>query len=751
MGQAVGGGLVTRSNRLKLYTTGPDGRLIEGPESGFLSDVHLVPALRTNAIIVTAPTKTMQLIEKLIEELDTVAAAAAYVKVFSLKTADANLTANLLRQLFLGQTTGGGALGGAGGLGGLGGAGGQANTLQTRPLITVDGSIAPGAALIGLQIAVDDRTNSLIVAGSESDLDMIAGLIGKLESSDTEERLFEVYKLRNSAAADVANAINTFITNAVTLEQNASTATGQTFFTAYQQIQRNVVVQQEPVSNTLLISATPRYFSKLKQLIERIDAQPPQVVIQVLIADVQLTNTQEFGIEFGLQSPVLFNRGGLASPGFNFNTSAPLGSVNATEQGNVGFQSLGNLNIGRTSTTGAGFGGLVLSASSQSFNLLIRALKAQNRVEILSRPQVQVMDNQAGFIQVGQDFPVPTNVNVTGLTTQQGVEYRQIGVVMRVTPRITPDGKVIMRVEPQISSVSPQLISLGGGLQAPAFNIQTVQTTVLASDGETIVLGGLVTKQDNREQRGIPFLSDIPYAGALFRYRSHQVTRREVLIIMTPHIMRSEADQARILAEESAKMHWCLPDAAAIHGHGMEVMGPASQGARVVPTNAPSGAPGGHYVPGPSYFGSMPGDPSAGANVQPGFLPPNAQPYYPGVSPPVGTPAVPGHPMSPVGPVGSIGPMAPPMAQPATGGMLPPTPTITPAAMLPGSPGSTAPVVPAAAIQPAATPPPGNRSYRMDMPKKPEQPAGNGSPAQPAVSRNTDAMEGRLKWDVFGR
>src|SRR4029077_11464503 len=131
------------------------------------------------------------------------------------------------------------------------------------------------------------------------------------------------------------------------------------------------------------------------------------------------------------------------------------------------------------------FGGFVFSASSQSFNLLIRAMSSQGRVDILSRPQVQEMDNQEGFIQVGQDFPYPTNVNVTGLTTQQGVAYRQIGVVMRVTPRITPDGKVIMRIEPQISSVSPTAVSLGNGLSAPAFNIQTVQTTVLASDGET--------------------------------------------------------------------------------------------------------------------------------------------------------------------------------------------------------------------------------------------------------------------------
>jgi hypothetical protein len=483
-------------------------------------------------------------------------------------------------------------------------------------------------------------------------------------------------------------------------------------------------------------------------------------MIQVLIADVQLTNAMEFGVEVGLQSPVLFNRGGLATPGFNFNTTAPLGSVNATEQGNVGFQSLSNLGVGRTSTNGLGVGGFVFSASSQSFNLLIRALKAQGRVEILSKPQVQVMDNQAGFIQVGQDFPIPTNVNVTGLTTQQGVDYRPIGVVMRVTPRITPDGKVIMRVEPQITSVVPQPVSLGGGLQAPAFNTQTVQTTVLASDGETIVLGGLITKQDNRTENGLPFLKDIPYVGALFRYRSHQVQRREVLIIMTPHIMRSEADQARILAEESARMHWCLPDVAAIHGHGMEVMGPASQGARVVPNG--NGPQGNQYMPGSTFYGAMPASPGETGGPQPGLLPPAAQPFHPGVSAPIGAPAATPGPMSPMGSMGPMSPispmnpmmnpMTPPAAQPVPGASaLPPTPTITPAAMIPGAlnPGSA--IMPAAATQPAMSGPPSGRLYRMEMPKKPEPPAGEGIPAARTDRRNTDAMEGRLQWDVFGR
>ena len=300
-----------------------------------------------------------------------------------------------------------------------------------------------------------------------------------------------------------------------------------------------------------------------------------------------------------------------AVPGFNFNTTTPLGNSNIVGQQTVGFQGLSNLGVGRASTTGQSFGGFIFSAASDSFTLLIRALQAQSRVDILSRPQIQVMDNQSGFIQVGANFPYLSTSSVTGTgVATQNIAYQPIGVTMRVTPRVNPDGKVLMRVEPQIASVAPAPVSLGNGIQAPAFNVQTVQTTVLASDGETIVLGGMITKQDQRVENGYPFFKDIPYVGALFRYRSHQVQRREVLIIMTPHIIRSELDQARILAEEAARMHWCVPDLSRMHGHGMQVIEPAMQGARPVPVNpnAPGVVPGpvGVYTPGPAYLDSNP-------------------------------------------------------------------------------------------------------------------------------------------------
>ena len=353
----------------------------------------------------------------------------------------------------------------------------------------------------------------------------------------------------------------------------------------------------------------------------------------------------------------------------------------------------------------------------------------------------------------------------TGGLAQQSVAYRSIGVTMRVTPRVSPDGKILMRVEPQVSSVTPGAVSLGNGIQSPAFNIQTVQTTVLASDGETIVLGGLISKQANRQENGIPFFKNIPYVGALFRFRTHSVAKRELVIIMTPHIIRTEMDQARILSEEARRMTWCVPDVAKLHGHGLEVIGPAMKGAN--PVAIPPGA----YTPGPAYFGQMGGDPNPGMV----FLPQGAM-MPPGMVIQPGTMIQPGVPAPSLGtlPAPSLGtlPAPQPLPAPPVGAVLPPG--SVPVVPAPGVPISAYPVqygvVPVAAAGPTIIAPPMSMAPAAAVPGGPQMPAAPTSWNAPAQPRRTYAMsptgeangtppaiqptnkptEGK-QWETFGR
>jgi general secretion pathway protein D len=156
---------------------------------------------------------------------------------------------------------------------------------------------------VPLRFSLDGRTNSIIASGSAGDLQIVEALLLRLDEKDVKQRQNAVYRLKNSPAIAVAAAVNEFLRS----ERQVQLAAPQTL-NLFEQIESEVVVVPEPVSNTLIISATPRFYEEILQLVEQLDAQPAQVVIQVLIGEVMLNNLNEFGVEIGLQDSVLFDR-----------------------------------------------------------------------------------------------------------------------------------------------------------------------------------------------------------------------------------------------------------------------------------------------------------------------------------------------------------------------------------------------------------------------------------------------------------
>jgi type II secretion system protein D len=650
-------------------------RFVSGKDSlvsGLLEDVRITSDARTNSLIVTAPEKTMPLLLQLIAAMDEPPAALASVHVFPLKRLDAATAASMLQQLFLGTTgtTGAPTAARPPGAPALPGAAlGAATTTGTgQPLVVtlqVAATPEPGVTLVPVRVTVEPRTNSLVIAGNKNDLDVVEAVLEKLEASNVQRRRFEVYRLKNALAPDVANALTTFLAQELAYLQAASP------FNVYEQLQQEVVITPEPIQNLLLISATPEYFEKVIRLVVEMDQLPPQVMIACLIADIDFNGTEEFGIEFGLQSPVLFQRSVIASgtpinttttndlaiPGFNFNNiSLPLGQASLTSPPVVGVQGLTNLGTGRTSPNTAGVGGFVFQASSDAFNLLIRALRTQNRLDVISRPSITTADNQQAVLLVGQSTPY-----ITGSTTVPGVSgaavvtiintvaYRDTGVELQVTPKINPDGSVVMRVVPQVSEPVTSTTEITQGIFATAFNVQTVETTVIAQDGETVAIGGLINKTDNKTENKVPYLGDLPVIGALWRYRQELKTKKEFIVILTPHIIRNRADADRVLAEETRRMDWILGDVLKAHGtSGMEPVMP-------VPPRPPAG-----QAPTPILPPEM--VPSLG--LQPGAEPPVAGPLPAAAGP--GPETLPSPHILPPGP--GQGPvMNPPPPAPAAG------------------------------------------------------------------------------------
>lgn len=543
--------------------------------SGILGNSKITVNERNNTIIAQSASENLPLIEKLIEQLDT-PGQIAKIKIFPVKNGDASALVETLRALLPAQPPG---------------APGTAQ-LSSSP---------DEMALLPLRFTVDARGNNIIVVGSDGDLKIVEALILRLDESDSMQRKSTVYQLKNSPAVDVALAINEFLRSKRVVE-NATPGTSNPF----EQLEREVVVVPEPVQNKLILSATPRYYAEISRLIEQLDEQPPQVMIQVMIAEITLGDTDEFGAEVGLQSSVLFDRsllGGLLTrtnttttstpagvvtdtvqeivaatntPGFDFNSTNPLGNSGSSRAldsgGQVGSQGISNFSVGRTNEE-LGFGGLVLSASSENVSFLLRALQDSRRLEILSRPQVLTLDNQQAFIQVGQRVPriVSSIINQNG--AQNNVALENIGLIIGVTPRISPDGNVVMEIDAEKSKLGPETegipvsISANGDvIRSPRVDTITAQATVSAADGETIILGGLISRSTRTEHRQVPWLGDLPVLKYLFSYDFNQLLRTELLIIMTPHVVRSQADMERLKQAEFARMSWCEADIFEIHG-----------------------------------------------------------------------------------------------------------------------------------------------------------------------------------------
>lgn len=568
---------VVRSTVLELLAIDKEGA--KKLKSGILADVRITPDPRMNALMVAAPEASMSLIAELINLLDRPTNQVAEIKVFTLANADASLMVQQLQTLF--------------GISATGGANQQRQGVQG---IQVAGAEDASSGLIPLKFSVDPRTNSVIAIGAAEALRVVEAIMFRLDESDVRQRQTSVFRLKNSPAQQIAQAVQQFLTNQRDLTQQDPNLTSNV-----EALEREVIVVAEPVSNSLLISATPRYHKDVVELVKKLDEAPKQVVIQALLVEVELQDTDEFGIELGFQDSILFDRSLVdgvqtltqttttgnvqttnqtvlstsGTPGYLFgNPATPLGNNISTglNPSRVGGQGLGSFSLGRTNNE-LGFGGLVLSASSESVSFLMRALAANRQVRVLSRPEIRTLDNQLAQIQQGQEVPVVEGVNQTQTSTGPRVVRSTAGVILTVIPRISPDNQIVMELIAEKSQYNlnngvPIFTDLetGNTITSPIKDISVARTTVSVPNGQTIVLAGMITERIDEAHRKVPILGDIPILGTAFRYDFQQNRRTELLMFLTPRVVADDATSELIKEVEMGRLHFNEAQAEEIHG-----------------------------------------------------------------------------------------------------------------------------------------------------------------------------------------
>ncbi|MGY8766900.1 MAG: secretin N-terminal domain-containing protein [Pirellulales bacterium] len=578
-GQSQTGGnnqAAVQARAAMLTFMGVDSKNGQAFKSGILTEVQVTADARSNALLVRAARDSMELIGALIDFLDSQPSAESQLKVFAIINGDAELMVIMLEELF-GQD--------------------QSNNQNQFGVNISSGE----SSLIPLAFSVDSRTNSIIASGSASDLVVVEAILLRLDQDEVLERESTVIRLKNARADLVADSLTELLSSESQL-QNIDPNSSSPF----QQLAREVIVVPELFSNSLIVSATPKYYEEIIRIVEELDARPPMVLIQVLIADVLLDDVEELGFEFGLQDSLLFDRsvvsGGTQTPGFDFNNN-PLGNssdaASLATRATVAAQGLSSFALGRTNSE-LDYGGLVLSAASESVSILIRALQHERRLEVLARPQIMTMDNQPAFIQVGERVPYITSSQTTNTGIVNTTELVNTGIILSVTPRISPDGMVVMAIQAERSVVGededgiPISINANGDvIRSPRIETQTATTVISARTGQTVVMGGLIDQKTLTISRKVPIIADIPVVGHLFRYDSYAKERNELMIILTPSVINNDEDAAIMREQEMNRMSWCLADVASIHGesalYGVDHSLPSGEGMlEIRPDQAPS-------------------------------------------------------------------------------------------------------------------------------------------------------------------
>jgi type II secretory pathway component GspD/PulD (secretin) len=463
-------------------------------------------------------------------------------------------------------------------------------TLPSNALVTLRAQIENGdAALLAKEIDllistfggtdILTESNTLYVTDVVRNLRKISA-VTQIAERDVFQRPMTVIRLNHTPADVVSTAINEFFgeSSGVAGAAGRTTAGARTGGAGDSIDGAKLICVPEMTTNSLLINAQPRYFAAVKDLISRLDASPHQVVIKAMLVEVDLGCTNEFGVELGIQDSVLFDRSVVddiltitetvtngniqttdqvvlsqqGSPGFGFN-NAPLGNNIAINPSRVGSQGLSNFSVGRINNE-TGFGGLVLSGGSESVSFLLRALAAKRDVSILSRPQIRTVHNKAGKIQIGQEVPVVDGVTITAVGNANPViRQADAGIILEVTPRISPDGNVVVEVSAEKSAYRTGRGSgvpiftdatSGNVIEAPIKDLTLANGTVSVKDGQTIVLGGMIGNQTVTSESKVPWLGDVPYVGRLFRHDLEQVIRKELLIFLTPTVLYNSDDAA---------------------------------------------------------------------------------------------------------------------------------------------------------------------------------------------------------------
>lgn len=477
-------------------------KIMDSGDSGLSHNVvKFQPVGRLNAILVVSRKPALlQTAATWIKRLDRADTARSGVHVYQVKYGEARQIARVLNEMFVGNS-------------------------GSSSLDSPDNQLAPGSGT-----STSSSTDRLSLNANSASTSNGFGPRG--QSGAGSNATSGLGSAQSATASTTANA-NGSGTGAL---DSRSSGNGQPLL-------QNVRITPDTVNNTLLIYADQQNYRIIENTLRQVDQPQLQVAIDATIAEVTLTNELSYGVQTYLTSR---NLGLKANSGSVLNTQATTAPATTTDAATGVASIAGSVTNAFINRAFPGFNFLIGSETQPS--VILDALHAVTSVKVLSNPSLVVINNQSATLQVGDVVPVSTGsatVLTTNNTVVNTIDYRNTGIILRVSPRINVNGNVRLEVEQEISNVSPATAAS----LTPTVSERRVKSSISVATGQTVLLAGLISEQQNGARNGIPLLDQIPGLGDGFTHQDKKGTRTELIIFIRPQIIRDGSD-AHLVAEE---------------------------------------------------------------------------------------------------------------------------------------------------------------------------------------------------------
>ncbi|MBM4384026.1 MAG: type II secretion system secretin GspD [Deltaproteobacteria bacterium] len=497
-------------------------------------DASMVAYPPTNTIILTDSGTNIRRILDILRDID-IETYKEELTVVHLKHADATTLAQQLSEIFFAEvsTPGGGV--------GLPASARQRRALQPQPGIPQQpGDAGPGASV---RIITDARTNSLLILSSRQKTAEIKEAIARLDVKAEGGGRIHVYRLKHADAEELGTTLNTLLGGASAAPSGGGVAIaggaaiGAPLRAAVTELaEGGLSVTPDPPTNSLVIQGSVEGFNALSEVIAKLDTPRPQVLVEALILEVDVSD----GIDLGFSGLATITDG---------NDSFGVGSLSG---GNIG--TAGNLSQLLAAAAGKSFaGGAQIETGKTVIQALLTASAKTTGTNVLSAPHILTLDNEQAEIKVGSNIPIITSriesaqgQSNPGLASSVNVERLDIGVTLRVTPQISEGETLRLKLFQEITGVTSSQFGSATieNEVGPTLTNRKVENSVVVSDGETVVIGGLIDETNTQDESKVPWLGDIPLLGWLFKSTSDDIVKTNLLIFLTPHIIRTHGDHA---------------------------------------------------------------------------------------------------------------------------------------------------------------------------------------------------------------